>query len=90
MSLVLQATQDVNISLIHKDILEIGELVIMIAFNIEIAIHLVAHLPDWRCFFIHGTNYLDVVLATGLMIIQLPAICNLPAYPWLTIFQLAL
>ena len=88
-SLVLQATRDVNISPTHKDILRIGELVITIAFDIEIAIRLVAHLPDWRGFFVKGTNYLDLVLAIGSTIIQLPAIRDSPAYPWLTIFQLA-
>ena len=88
-SLVLQATRDVNISPTHKDIIDIGELVITIAFDIEIAIRLVAHLPDWRGFFVQGTNYLDLVLAIGSTIIQLPAVHNSPAYPWLTIFQLA-
>lgn len=88
-SLVLQATRDVNISPTHKDILEIGELVITIAFDIEIAIRLVAHLPDWRGFFVRGTNYFDLVLAIGSTTIQLPVVRNSPAYPWLTIFQLA-
>ncbi|KAI0247528.1 Ion transport protein-domain-containing protein [Lactifluus subvellereus] len=88
-SLVLQATRDVNISSTHEQILNIGELVLTIAFDIEIAIRLVAHLPDWRGFFIQGNNYLDLVLAIGSTIIQIPVIHDSPAYPWLTIFQLA-
>lgn len=60
-----------------------------IAFDIEIAIRIVAHLPDWRGFFVQGNNYLDLVLAIGSTLIQIPVVHNSPAYPWLTIFQLA-
>jgi hypothetical protein len=52
-------------------------------------VRFVAHLPDWRGFFIQGNNYVDLVLAIGSTIIQIPIIHNSPAYPWLTIFQLA-
>jgi voltage-dependent calcium channel len=79
----------VNISPTHEQIINIGELVLTIAFDIEIAIRFVAHLPDWRGFFVQGNNYLDLVLAIGSTIIQIPVIHNSPAYPWLTIFQLA-
>ena len=88
-SLTLQATREVNVSSTHEQVLNIGELVITIAFDIEILIRIVAYLPDWRGFFVEGHNYLDLVLAIGSTIIQIPAIHNSPAYPWLTIFQLA-
>ena len=35
----------------HEQVLNIGELVLTIAFDIEIAVRIVAHLPDWRSFF---------------------------------------
>jgi voltage-dependent calcium channel len=73
----------------HRQILDIGELVLTIAFDIKIAIHFIAHLPDWCGFFVYGTNYLDLLLAIGSMIIQLPVVHRFPAYPWLTVFQLA-
>ncbi|KAI9461510.1 Ion transport protein-domain-containing protein [Russula earlei] len=88
-SLVLQATREVEITSVHSQILNIGELVITIAFDIEIVIRLVAHMPDWRGFFVQGNNYLDLVLAIGSTFIQIPVVHNSPAYPWLTIFQLA-
>ena len=88
-SLVFQATRGANISLMHDQVLNIAELVITIAFDIEIVVRFVAHLPDWRGFFVQGNNYLDLVLAIGSTIIQIPAIHNSSAYPWLTIFQLA-
>jgi hypothetical protein len=88
-SLVLQATRGVDVSAMHEQILNIGELVITIAFDIEIVVRFVAHLPDWRGFFVQGSNYLDLVLAIGSTIIQIPVVHNSPAYPWLTIFQLA-
>ncbi|KAF8465445.1 Ion transport protein-domain-containing protein, partial [Russula ochroleuca] len=88
-SLVLQATRGVNISPTHEQILNIAELVITIAFDIEIVLRFVANLPDWRGFFVQGNNYLDLVLAIGSTIIQIPVVHRSPAYPWLTIFQLA-
>lgn len=59
-----------------------------IVFDVEIFIRILAHLPDWRSFFYHGQNWLDLVLAIGSTIIQIPVIHNSTAYPWLTIFQL--
>ena len=73
----------------HEQVLNIGELVLTIAFDIEIAVRIVAHLPDWRSFFVQGDNYLDLVLAIGSTAIQIPVVHNSPAYAWLTIFQLA-
>jgi voltage-dependent calcium channel len=63
--------------------------VLTILFDIEIAVRFVANLPDWRGFFVQGNNYIDLVLAIGSTVIQIPVIHNSPAYPWLTIFQLA-
>lgn len=88
-SLVVQATRTVNISEMHQTILDKGELAITLAFDIEIIIRLLAELPDWRAFFAHGNNWLDLVLAIGSSIIQIPTIHQSPVYPWLTIFQLA-
>jgi voltage-dependent calcium channel len=88
-SLVLQATRGVDIGSMHKQILNVGELVITIAFDIEIVMRFIAHLPDWRGFFVQGNNYLDLVLAIGSTIIQIPVIRHSQAYPWLTVFQLA-
>ena len=62
-SLLLQATRGMDISPMHAQILDVGELVITIAFDIEIVVRFVAHLPDWRGFFVHGNNYLDLALA---------------------------
>ncbi|KAH9024879.1 Ion transport protein-domain-containing protein, partial [Lactarius pseudohatsudake] len=88
-SLVLQATREVDITPTHQQILNIGELVLTIAFDVEIAVRIIAHLPDWRSFFVQGNNYLDLVLAIGSTVIQIPIVHDSPAYPWLTIFQLA-
>lgn len=73
----------------HTQIINIGELVLTIAFDVEIMVRFVAHLPDWRGFFVQGNNYLDLVLAIGSTVIQIPAVHNSPAYAWLTVFQLA-
>ncbi|EPS97893.1 hypothetical protein FOMPIDRAFT_1127618 [Fomitopsis schrenkii] len=88
-SLILQATREVDMSSTHVQILNIGELVITIAFDIEIFIRVAAHLPDWRAFFYRGQNLLDLLLAVGSSIIQIPAIHDSSVYPWFTIFQLA-
>jgi len=79
----------VDISPTHEQILNIGELVITIAFDIEIVLRFVAHLPDWRGFFVQGNNYLDLVLALGSTIIQITSRTQLASLPVLTIFQLA-
>lgn len=87
-SLVLQATRKVDIGTMHQEILDKGELVLTIVFDVEIFIRILAHLPDWRSFFYYGQNWLDLVLAIGSTIIQIPVVHHSPAYPWLTIFQL--
>ena len=88
-SLVVQATRTVDISEMHQTILDQGELVITLAFDLEIIVRILAELPDWRGFFVYGHNWLDLVLAIGCSIIQMPAIHRSQAYPWLTAFQLA-
>jgi voltage-dependent calcium channel len=88
-SLVVQATRTVDISDLHQTILDKGELAITTLFDIEIIIRILAELPDWRGFFAHGNNWLDLILAIGSTIIQIPAIHQSEVYPWLTIFQLA-
>ena len=87
-SVVLQATRTVNMSDLHEEILDKGELALTITFDVEIVIRILAYLPDWRKFFFRGQNVLDLVLAIGSTIIQIPAIHNSTVYPWLTIFQL--
>lgn len=55
----------------------------------EILWRLVAHLPDWRAFGREPANWIDLILAVGSSIIQIPAIHTSPTYAWLTVFQLA-
>ncbi|KAL0948006.1 hypothetical protein HGRIS_010628 [Hohenbuehelia grisea] len=87
-SLGLQASRTLDMPDWHEDLLTYGELVITIAFDIEIVIRFLAVLPDWRSFHKKGRNVLDTFLAVGCTIIQIPAIRNSEAYPWLTIIQL--
>ncbi|KAF9810758.1 hypothetical protein IEO21_06809 [Rhodonia placenta] len=87
-SLVLQATRTVEMGDAHATILDLGELVLTVAFDIEIVVRIVAELPDWRAFFVRGQNLLDLVLAIGSTVIQIPDIHNSDVYPWLTAFQL--
>lgn len=88
-SLALQASRTVDASPYHGLLLYYGELAITIAFDFEIILRILASLPDWREFFRHGNNWLDLTLAIGSTVIQIPLIYNSPAYPWFTIFQLA-
>ncbi|KAG0695689.1 Ion transport protein-domain-containing protein [Suillus ampliporus] len=87
-SLVVQATASSDMSDMHLQILNKSELALTVAFDIEIIIRIAAELPAWRRFFQHGNNWLDLVLAMGSTVIQIPAIHNSELYPWLTIFQL--
>lgn len=87
-SLVLQATRTAEMSDLHNSVLNQGELVLTIVFDIEIVVRVLAHLPDWRSFFKRGQNLLDLILALGSSIIQIPAIHNSGVYSWLTILQL--
>ena len=87
-SVILQATRTVDMSDLHAEILDKGELALTFMFDLEIIIRVLAYLPDWRKFFYGGQNVLDLVLAIGSSIIQIPAIHNSSVYPWLTIFQL--
>jgi hypothetical protein len=88
-SLVLQATGSDNADDTHKEIIDKGELILTIVFDVEIVIRVIAYLPDWRAFAARGQNWLDLILAIGSTIIQIPVIHNSNVYPWLTIFQLA-
>lgn len=88
-SLVLQATRNVDASPTHQAILDKGEFVLTLVFDIEIVVRVLAYLPDWRAFLSRGQNWLDLTLAVGSSIIQIPVIHNSTIYPWLTIFQLA-
>ncbi|KAF8752940.1 Ion transport protein [Rhizoctonia solani] len=60
-----------------------------IAFDVDIIWRALGYLPQWRDFFMKKNNNLDLVLAIGSSIIQIPAIKHSEVYPWLTIFQLA-
>ncbi|KAF8639058.1 hypothetical protein AX17_001754 [Amanita inopinata Kibby_2008] len=88
-SLVLQATRTVETDDFHEALMYYGELGITFAFDFEIVLRFLATLPDWRSFFIHGNNWLDVILAVGSSLIQIPVIRWSSVYPWFTIFQLA-
>lgn len=88
-SLAVQATRTADVSEMHETILDNGELAITLAFDIEIIVRILAELPAWRGFFMHGNNWLDLILAIGSSVIQIPVIHQSAVYPWLTIFQLA-
>ncbi|THU96001.1 hypothetical protein K435DRAFT_778779 [Dendrothele bispora CBS 962.96] len=88
-SVVLQATRTANVSPVHADIMYYGELIITLLFDAEIIIRFLATLPEWRSFFAFGNNWLDLILAVGSSVIQIPVIQNSTVYPWFTIFQLA-
>lgn len=87
-SLALQATRTSSVSATHAEILSSGEFGITFAFDLEILVRMLATLPDWRSFLLSGQNWLDVILAVGSSIIQIPVIKNSTVYPWFTIFQL--
>ncbi|KAI0086810.1 Ion transport protein-domain-containing protein [Irpex rosettiformis] len=88
-SLVLQATGSVDADATQREVLDKGETVLTAVFDIEMVIRLIACLPDWRSFAARGQNWLDLTLAIGSTVIQIPAIHNSSVYRWLTIFQLA-
>ncbi|GLB42802.1 putative calcium channel [Lyophyllum shimeji] len=88
-SLALQASRTVDVVPMHELVMYYGELGITIAFDFEIVLRILATLPDWRSFFSHGNNWLDLILAVGSSIIQIPVIHNSSVYPWFTILQLA-
>ncbi|KAF9236771.1 Ion transport protein-domain-containing protein [Melanogaster broomeanus] len=75
-SLAVQATTTADMSLMHIQILEKSELVLTIAFDIEIIIRVAAD------------NWLDLILAIGSSVVQIPVIRSSEVYPWLTVFQL--
>jgi len=87
-SLSLQASQSTDSVKAHQNAVYWGELGITIAFDFEMVLRFLAALPDWRGFFMHTQTWLDLTLAIGSSIIQIPAIRNSPVYPWFTIFQL--
>ena len=87
-SVILQVMRTVDMSALHAEVLDKGELALTIMFDVEIVIRVLAYLPDWRKFFYRGQNVLDLILAIGSSIIQIPAIHESSVYPWLTIFQL--
>ncbi|KAF9447122.1 hypothetical protein P691DRAFT_761034 [Macrolepiota fuliginosa MF-IS2] len=88
-SLVLQASHQVDISQTYGDRMLRGELGITIAFDIEIILRILAALPEWRSFWLSGRNVLDLGLAIGCSVIQIPVIRESEVYRWLTVLQLA-
>ncbi|KAL0066269.1 calcium channel protein [Marasmius tenuissimus] len=88
-SLVLQATRTSDSTDMHEKLMSWGEFVITMLFDVEIVWRFLASLPDWRIFFTRAQNWLDLALAIGSSVIQIPAIKNSELYPWFTIFQLA-
>ncbi|TFK68921.1 hypothetical protein BDN72DRAFT_646515 [Pluteus cervinus] len=89
LSLSLQASRTVEVDDLHQMVMYWGELTITIAFDFEIVLRILAALPDWRSFFRKPNNWLDLILAIGSSIIQIPVIHNSSVYPWFTILQLA-
>ncbi|KAI0338514.1 hypothetical protein BDW22DRAFT_1362860 [Trametopsis cervina] len=88
-SLVLQATGNVDASVTHLLVLDRSETILTVVFDIEIVVRLLTYLPDWRAYFQRGQNWLDLILAIGSTVIQIPIIHDSNVYPWLTMFQLA-
>lgn len=88
-SLALQASRQVDTTSTHELIMYFGELGITFAFDVEIIIRMLAELPDWRVFWMSGRNVLDLGLAIGSSVIQLPIVRNSNVYEWFTILQLA-
>ena len=64
------------------------ELAFTLAFDLEMVIRIIAHIPDYRLFFSRSRNDFDLFLVVITSIIQIPAISTSDVYPWLTIFQL--
>ncbi|KLO12110.1 hypothetical protein SCHPADRAFT_875932 [Schizopora paradoxa] len=87
-SVILQATRSAESSPMHIDILNWSELALAFLFDIDIFWRFMGYFPNWRTFFDHGNNWLDLILAFANSIIQIPAIRNSEVYPWLTLFQL--
>ncbi|KAJ7186710.1 Ion transport protein-domain-containing protein, partial [Mycena filopes] len=90
-SLALQATRTPTITPHQERVLYLSELGITALFDLEIILRLAAALPDWRAFFGFGNpaqNYLDLGLAIGASVIQVPAIQRSEVYAWFTVFQL--
>lgn len=54
----------------------------------EIISRFMSYLPNYRKFVRRTRNKVDTFLAITTAIIQIPAIRNSAAYPWLTVFQL--
>lgn len=88
-SLVVQATATADMSETHQKIIDLTEFIITFAFDIEIVVRIAVELPAWRNFFQHGNNWLDLVVAVGSSVIQIPPIHSSRVYPWLTVFPLA-
>ncbi|CAE6352806.1 unnamed protein product [Rhizoctonia solani] len=85
----LQASKTTDSSPGYLDKLDQAELILTIAFDVDIVWRALGYLPQWRDFFMKKNNNLDLVLAIGSSIIQIPVIKQSQVYPWLTIFQLA-
>ena len=65
------------------------ELAFTLAFDVEMAIRIVGHIPDWRSFLSRGRNDFDLFLTVVTSLIQIAPIRWSTAYAWLTVFQLA-
>ena len=87
-SLVVQATVTADMSTMHKEIIDITARIVTFAFDVEIVIRVAVEFPAWRSFFQHSSNFLDLILAIGCSVIQIPVVHDSSVYPCLTIFQL--
>ncbi|WWC70741.1 uncharacterized protein I206_104692 [Kwoniella pini CBS 10737] len=86
--MVAQGTKTSGSSDSTLQLLKNLEIAFTLAFDLEILIRIIGHLPDWRSFFLSGRNCFDLFLAVACSIIQIPVIARGGIYPWLTIFQL--
>ncbi|KDE08247.1 hypothetical protein MVLG_01513 [Microbotryum lychnidis-dioicae p1A1 Lamole] len=88
-SIVCQAATTYDMPLNRKVVLGTIERYVTLAFGVEIVLRFYATFPDWRSFFHHLENLIDLGLAIATAIIQIPVIRTSEAYPWLTAFQIA-
>ncbi|ORX40063.1 Ion transport protein-domain-containing protein [Kockovaella imperatae] len=87
-SLIAQACKTSHSSPQFLTLLNNLELAFTFAFDVEIAIRIAGHFPDWKSFLFKARNSYDLFLAIACSIIQIPAIANSSIYQWLTVFQL--
>ena len=80
-SVILQATRTVDMSALHAEVLDKGELTLTIMFDVEIVIRVLAYLPDWRNFFYRMILGPIARIRLSTFWPQIPAIHESSVYP---------